>query len=346
MQMPEMDGAALARLIKSDDALKHIPLVLMTSIGRPGDTAQIRKMGFAACLTKPVRPSELLNSLTAVLGGSDLPRSLAPGQTRHRTVPRLRRRAMRVLVAEDNIANQQVMLGLLNKLGLRADAVANGAEAIKTLQSVPYDVVLMDVEMPEMDGLEATRRIRNGQSGAQSRQVPIIAMTAHALHGDRERCLQAGMNDYLAKPVELSALVRTLDRWLPKETEPAEMACSSTPEQSPAPVSPVFDKAGVLARLMHDEELARKVAQAFLEDTPRQIEALRQYLQSGDLMRLERQAHSIKGASANVGGEALRAAAWEMERAAKAGDLGAARTCLLKVEQEFDRLKEAIRTSL
>ncbi len=350
MQMPEMDGAALARLIKSDDALKQIPLVLMTSMGRPGDTAQIRKMGFAVCLTKPVRPSELLNCLTSVLGGGDQAVSRESGKPRHKAVPKLRQRPMRVLVAEDNVANQQVMLGLLNKLGLRADAVANGAEAIRALQSIPYDVVLMDVEMPEMDGLEATRRIRNGQSGVRSRQVPIIAMTAHALHGDRERCLQAGMNDYLAKPVELSALVRTLDRWLPQDAGPAGDAVRSPADPSPGsstvPDGVVFDKAGVLARLMHDEDLARKVTQAFLDDTPRQIEVLREYLQTGDLIRLERQAHSIKGASASVGGEALRAAAWEMERAAKAGDLGAAKTCLPKLEQEFDRLKQAILTSL
>ncbi|HXG35244.1 MAG TPA: response regulator [Bryobacteraceae bacterium] len=350
MQMPETDGAALARLIKSDDALKQIPLVLMTSMGRPGDAAQIRRMGFAACLTKPVRPSELLNCLTTVLAGADRHVGRDSSKSRHKPVPKLRERPMRVLVAEDNVANQQVMLGLLSKLGLRADAVANGAEAVKALQSIPYDVVLMDVEMPEMDGLEATRRIRSGQSGAQRQQVPIVAMTAHALHGDRERCLQAGMNDYLAKPVELSALIRTLDHWLPKDPAPAENPPPATTGQSSAPAgvpaSVVFDKAGVLARLMHDEELARKVTQAFLDDTPRQIEALRQYLQSGDLIRLERQAHSIKGASASVGGEALRVAAWELERAAKAGDLGAAKTCLPKLEQEFDRLKQAILTSL
>ncbi|MCS6953124.1 MAG: response regulator, partial [Bryobacteraceae bacterium] len=355
MQMPEMDGAQLARLIKSDDALKPIPLVLLTSVGRPGDLARVQKMGFAACLTKPVRPSDLLNCLDAVLAGAGL---RAPQSSPSRsTLPRpLRQRPLRVLVAEDNVANQQVMLGLLKKLGLRADAVANGLEAVKALQSIPYDLVLMDVEMPEMDGLEATRQIRRLAAGSTKPDVPIIAMTAHALQGDRERCLQAGMNDYLAKPVEIAALIRALDRWLPEDSAPAPEAApmpsatvpASEPNPRPSPEAPpvVLDKEGILARLMNDRELVRKVAETFLDDAPRQFEALRAYLEAGDMLRLERQAHSLKGASANVGGEALRAAAWEMEQAAKAGDLGAARRCLTKMEQEFDRLRQAIAHSL
>ena len=238
----------------------------------------------------------------------------------------MRRGAVRILLAEDNITNQQVAVGILKKLGLRADAVANGAEAVKALETIPYDLVLMDVQMPEMDGLEATRHIRNPQSAVRNHQIPIIAMTAHAMQGDREKCLEAGMNDYVSKPISPQALAEVLDKWLPKEPAATTKQAAGKPEEA-GPVSakepevPVFDKAGMMARLMDDEDLARTVVEGFLEDIPKQIEALKGYLEAGDAARAERQAHTIKGASANVGGEALRAVAFEMEKAGKTGDL-------------------------
>jgi PAS domain S-box-containing protein len=192
----------------------------------------------------------------------------------------------RILLAEDNITNQQVALAILKKLGLRAEAVANGAEALKALESIPYDLLLMDMQMPVMDGLEATRQIRSPQSAIPNHRVPIIAMTAHAMQGDRERCIETGM----------------------------------------------------LKRLMNDEDLAQVVIESFLDDTPRQIEALRRYLEAWDAPGAERQAHTLRGASSNVGGEALRALAFEMEKAGKAGDLGSVRARMDDLEREFARL--------
>ena len=249
-------------------------------------------------------------------------------------------------MAEDNITNQQVALGILKKLGLRADAVANGTEALKALETLPYDLVLMDVQMPEMDGFEATRQIRSLQSAIPNRQIPIIAMTAHAMQGDRERCLEAGMNDYVTKPVSPQALAEALDKWLPKEEKTADSKLK-TDEQSPQVSSPksqlpVFDKAGMMARLMDDEDLARMVVEGFLEDIPRQIAALKGYLETGDAAGAERQAHTIKGASANVGGERLREVAFEMEKAARAGDLSTAGRLMAELEAQFDRLNQAM----
>ncbi len=244
----------------------------------------------------------------------------------HETLNRFAGRQARILLAEDNITNQQVALGILKKLGLRADAVANGAEAVKALESIPYDLVLMDVQMPVMDGLEAARRIRSPESKVRNRAIPILAMTAHAMQGDRERCLEAGMNDYLSKPVSPQALAEALARWLPP--------------QSTAPV--VFDRAGMLARLMQDEDLARVVTESFLDDIPRQIVALRGYVEAWDAPGAERQAHTISGASANVSGEALRALAAEMEKAGKAGDLGSVRARMDELDGEFVRLKVAM----
>jgi CheY-like chemotaxis protein len=229
-----------------------------------------------------------------------------------------------------------VALGILKKLGLRADAVANGAEAIKALESIPYDLALMDVQMPVLDGLEATRRIRHPQSKVRNHALPIIAMTAHAMQGDRERCLEAGLNDYVSKPVSSQTLAEVLARWLPRQNDELEMPDAG----SSAPL--VFDRAGMLERLMNDEDLAQLILACFLDDIPKQIEALRRSLDAGEAPGAERQAHSIGGASANVGGEALRALACEIEKAGQAGDLGAIAARMDDLEREFVRLREAM----
>jgi CheY-like chemotaxis protein/HPt (histidine-containing phosphotransfer) domain-containing protein len=326
-------------------------MVMLTSLGTRGDARRFAGIGFAAYTTKPIRHEELKAVLSLAL--TDRAGAAAqPIVTRHtarETLNRFEGRKARILLAEDNITNQQVALGILRKLGLRADAVANGAEALKALETIPYDLVLMDVQMPVMDGLEATRAIRNPQSAIRNHQVPVIAMTAHAMQGDREKCLEAGMNDYVSKPVATQALAEALEKWLPEaKAEGGKMKDAGGEQKKGSslilhPSSLVFDRAGVMARLMDDETLARKVAEGFLVDIPRQIEALRGYLEAGDVPTAERQAHSIKGAAATVGGEALRAVAGEMEKAAKAGDLSAVKARLGELEAEFGRLKQALK---
>jgi PAS domain S-box-containing protein len=199
MQMPGMDGIALARAIRSDAALKDISLMLLTSLGQDIHALRTGNEGFSACLTKPVRQSDLFNALSATFSGF---RATPPAPTsdakRASSRPPTRRSAVRILLAEDNITNQQVVLSLLKKMGLHADAVSNGAEAVHILETIPYDLVLMDVQMPVMDGLEATRQIRKPRSPVLRHEIPIIAMTAHAMPGDREQCLKAGMNDYMS----------------------------------------------------------------------------------------------------------------------------------------------------
>jgi len=346
MEMPGMDGAALARVIKTDEKLKDTRLVLCSSLGQRGDAKRMQEIGFAAYLVKPVRHREIIDCLSAVMAGTA---ATEPEQflvTRH-TIREMRRGVVRILLAEDNITNQEVAVGILKKLGLRADAVANGAEAVKALETIPYDLVLMDVQMPEMDGLEATRQIRNPQSAVRNHQIPVIAMTAHAMQGDREKCLEAGMNDYVSKPISSQALVEALEKWLPKEPAATTGQITGKPEEAAAvsveePDTQVFDKADMMARLMGDEDLARRVVAVFLEDIPRQIEVLKGYREAGDVASAELQAHSIKGASGNVGGEALRAVAFELEKAAKNGDLESVTARLPELELQFSRLKKSL----
>jgi signal transduction histidine kinase/CheY-like chemotaxis protein/HPt (histidine-containing phosphotransfer) domain-containing protein len=358
MQMPGMDGADLARAIKADTGLAPLDLVLMTSLGATGDRRQMREIGFVATLVKPVRQSDLFDCLARALAGASA--EAADGSAAPAPVvsgPATRRRDARILLAEDNLTNQQVALGILAKLGMRADAVSTGAEAVCALKAIPFDLVLMDVQMPEMDGLEATRLIRDPNSAVLDHAIPIVAMTAHALGGDRERCLQAGMNDYVTKPVSPANLVAALERWLPHEaSKPAKpralgSAAESAAEPGAAGLSvagrepepgppPVFDRDGMMARLMGDRELAQVVAGGFLEEIPGQIGALKRYLADGDPAGARRQAHSIKGAAANVGGEALRAVALAAEMAGQAGDLDAIMDGMPELESQFARLKE------
>ena len=256
-------------------------------------------------------------------------------------------RGVGILVVEDNIVNQEVVLGILRKLGLRADAVANGAEAIEALSTLPYDLVLMDIQMPVMDGFEATRLIRDPQSRVRDHRVPVIALTANAMRGDRQRCLEVGMDCYLTKPVSPSSLVEVLNAWLPAGSEPIDppslRAARAAPTAvSQAPDSQVFDRTGLLARVMDDEALVDNIIAQFVESTPGLIESLRQALDDGNLGAVARQAHSIKGAASNVNGERLRQVAFKLEQTARSGDAADAGRLLPEIVLEFDRLRAAM----
>lgn len=335
MQMPGMDGETLGRTIMADERLADTRMVILTSMGTRGAPRRMQKIGFAAYATKPIRHQELKAILSLVLtnrdGTGSTMQSIATRHTARESLNRFVGRKTRILLVEDNITNQMVAMGILKELGLHADAVANGAEALNALETLPYDLVLMDVQMPEMDGMEATHRIRNSSSSAIPHcRIPIIAMTAHAMQGDRERFLEAGMNDYVTKPISPLVLEEVLDKWLPASVSAHE------------PEMLVFDKAGMLTRLLDNDDLARKVCQVFLDDIPQQISTLESYLEAGDASGAELQAHTIRGASANVGGERLRAVAFEMEKAANAGDLIAAVKRMVDLKTQFERLKQAI----
>ena len=214
MMMPDMDGATLAGKIKADPDLSGVRLILLTSKGKRGDARLMQEIGFAGYLTKPIKSSHLHDCLALVHsrkapgpGGAGL-----PIVTRFSAVEEKKRR-IRILLAEDNRINQKVALYHLERMGYRADAVANGKEALLALERIPYDLILMDVQMPEMDGFEATAAIRRLE-GQRGRRIPIIAMTAHALKGDRERCLGAGMDDYVPKPVQPQKLTEVIAKWL------------------------------------------------------------------------------------------------------------------------------------
>jgi PAS domain S-box-containing protein len=362
MLMPEVDGMALGRMIRNAPELRGTRLVMMTSLGERGQVGRLREIGFSGYLTKPVRRAHLRDCLLLVMGRSPQvgERGLKEVVTRH-TVAESRKQRRRILLAEDNTTNQILALEVLKRLGYRADAVANGAEAVRAVESLPYDLVLMDCQMPEMDGFEATRRIRRLQSAAAGRGVPIIAMTAHALKGDRERCLEAGMNDYLSKPVEPEELARMLERWIGKEaakspqpdgpealpgaSAPGGQAPAGGPRDRPAaekPAPAVFDREAFMNRVMGDDALAETLAQAFVADMPSQIEKLAAAAAGKDFHLVEQQAHRIRGAAANMGAAALEQAALAAEQAGRAGDADGLERLLPLVDSQFAAARAAL----
>jgi len=259
---------------------------------------------------------------------------------------------VRILLVEDNMTNQLVALSVLKKLGYQADAVANGLEALHNLQKIPYHLVLMDCQMPEMDGFAATAAIRSGKHAVLDPNIPIIAMTAHAMQGDREACLATGMDDYLSKPIKTPELAEKLASWLqnpqqeiavhntPAESQSVESSKSddSAVKQKPA----VFDEPELLKRLMDDRELEKLVIEAFLFEMPQQLEKLNNEIAANNPVGARLMAHTIRGASANLAAEALRLAAHDTEKSAEKGDLAAVADGLQIIKIEFEIFKETI----
>ena len=355
-RMPDRDGGVVGRAVTSDEKLAGTRLVLLSSLGgAPFSGKPLQEIGSSAW---SIRHKELQGVLSQALaggaGGGGAPPIRAIQEAIVEPFPRLNGRKARILLVEDNVINQQVALGILRKLGLTADGAANGCEALESLRTLPYDLVLMDVQMPEMDGLEAARRIRDPQSMVHNPRVPIVAMTARIMPGDKEACLDAGMNDYVPKPVSPQTLTKALEKWLPfgKEQDgrvqeeglsAGQPACTLQPADL-APRSPrIFDRAALRARLMDDEELVDTVLQGFLADMPRQIETLRRCVEAKDTAGVARQAHSIKGAAANVSCETLRARALEMENAGRNGEVESLKPYLENLAEGFEQLKQVLR---
>ena len=220
MHMPVMSGVELAKVIKSDKNLKKTKLISMTSLGKKGDARKMEEAGFAAYLIKPIRKKDLLNTLKVILDRISRPEKNNLENTivtRH-SIRDMEKKNFKILVAEDNMVNQLVARKMLNKLGYRTDIVDNGVKAVKAIQETAYDLVFMDIQMPEMDGITATRKIRRqGIENDSVSKLTIIAMTANVLGKDKEDCLKAGMDDYLPKPITPESLSKVLEKWLPAE---------------------------------------------------------------------------------------------------------------------------------
>ncbi|MGA7342079.1 MAG: response regulator [Terracidiphilus sp.] len=256
----------------------------------------------------------------------------------------------RILLVEDNLTNQEVAAGMLRKLGWNADVASNGRQALEALAREHYDVVLMDVEMPEMDGHEATRRIRDPQSGVLDPNIPVIALTAHSMAENAGECFASGMSDYISKPIDGAILADVVEKWLQRKRHrfPAETPVESLTKSAALPAKPasqpaVFNREAFLQRMMGDEGFAREIVGAFLEELPALLAALKAGAGQQNLESIGKQAHKIKGSAANVGGEALRNAALQVETAARAGDTAGVAAAIPDLERQSAHFEEALR---
>ncbi len=351
MQMPEMDGLTLARAIKSDPTIAATKMMVLTSLGLRIEPSELKAAGIAAYLVKPVKQSRLFDCIAVVMTGEKSEPSApkpAPVPGQPVAPPKVAPKNVHILLAEDNPVNQKVALRQLQKLGYAAAAVANGLEVLDALKQIPYAVILMDCQMPEMDGYEATRQIRQLEyrgSLAADRKAPvqIVAMTAHALRADREKCLESGMDDYISKPVVLAeletALNRALGKIFPETPSPAEAA-------PPASTADVLD-AAVLAGLRELREPGQpdplaEVANLFLQDSPPRLAKLKQHYEEKDASRLERVAHSLKGSAGNLGARRLAGFCADLEKLAQTGKLDSAGKLVEQVGAEYQRVQAAL----
>ena len=252
---------------------------------------------------------------------------------------------MKILIVDDNAGMRRMLRRAVDEAASDIWECSDGAQALAAYADWQPDVVLMDIRMPVMDGLEATRQIRSPHSAVLNHAIPIIAMTANALPADREQCLEAGMAGMGVKPVSLAALRAALEQWLPDaQSSNSDKTDLPVAQTSPEAAAPVFDMEGVLERLMGDQDLAWAVIDGFLVDNRSQIEELQGFLRSGSVDGSRRQAHSIKGAAATVGAERLRSTASAMEQAAQAGDLRTVENALGELEANFLEFESAVKT--
>jgi len=334
-QMHGMDGLGLGRAIKGDPHIAATELVMLSSIGqRPADDV-MKAAGLAAYLTKPVRQSALFDCLARVVTArrNGAPSAVETASTTSRAPETLPRRAARVLLAEDNSVNQKVAIRQLKKLGYSADAVANGLEVLDALSRIPYDVVLMDCQMPEMDGYEATVEIRRREGGAK--HTIVIAMTAHALAGEREKCLAAGMDDYLSKPVKTEELEKVLDRWAGERTSGDG---NRRMDSSSVDLERLRDAAD------GNEAILRALVDDYLRQTAEAIADIRLAIHTRSAADVERIAHNHAGSSATLGVTAAIGPLRRLERAGREADFDEAAHATALLAQEFEHIKRLLAT--
>jgi CheY-like chemotaxis protein/HPt (histidine-containing phosphotransfer) domain-containing protein len=332
MQMPEMDGVALAREIRRYRDARVLPLVMLTSLGRRSEDLD-EGVAFAAQLTKPIKASQLYEALMSVFG--EMPEEVRPLEAgvSDGTAP-AGKAPLQILLADDNAVNQKLALALLGKMGYRADVVTNGAEVLEALARRSYDVVLMDVEMPVMDGLEASRRIN--QKWPAGQRPRIIAMTANAMQGDRETCLAAGMDDYLSKPIRREELAAAL----------AGSRARAVSADRSAMADAVDDREAVdltqLEAAVGDPAFVRRLISTFLGDAPDLVGTLRSSLRDRNSEELRRAAHTLKSNGMTFGATALASLSEELELKAQAGTLAGAEELVTRIETEYARVEGAL----
>jgi CheY-like chemotaxis protein len=330
VRMPEMDGYAVAEWINQDSELADTRVIILSSAVEHNDAKRCQELGIAGNLMKPIKKSNLLEAIMNVLGMSLQDRKqpgrepLGKGQESYH-----------MLLAEDNLVNQRLVVRALEKRGHTVVVAKDGIEALAALEKGSFDLILMDVQMPEMDGLEATIAIREGEKTTGA-HIPIIAMTAYAMKGDRERCLEAGMDSYIAKPIKVKELYQVIEESL---SGPADLEEDPLKEQT---IDDLIDKTEVMERVGGDMELLAEMAELFVKDYPRLLSEIQSSIEHGDSATLERSAHTLKGSVGNFAAASAVEAAFRLEKMGRDGDISYANEAYVVLEREVDRLGPAL----
>jgi CheY-like chemotaxis protein len=343
--MPAMDGFTLAEQVQQQPELAAAIIMMLSSAHPPRDVARCRRLGVPRYLTKPIKQSDLLNAILSVVAAPADQSAIEATKAREEKSPDSRRRRFRILLAEDNIVNQKLVVSLLAKQGCDVFLAQSGKEALAAFDRDPFDLVLMDVEMPEMDGLEATRRIRQHEAHT-GRHVPIVAMTAHAMKGDRERCLDTGMDGYLAKPIRASELVRVLIQFQLARAE-VDDTLRHSPRPSPPPHADngereILDADAILVRVDHDVQLLKILVESFLAECPKLLADVRSAINHSDARQLRVAAHTLKGAVSNFSTWEAFEAALRLESIAGSANLTPAADACTALEEALNRLLPAL----
>lgn len=340
MLMPEKDGETLAKEIKNDPEISNTLLVMMSSAGAALERKFKDSALFAATFPKPIRKSHLFDCIANLLGEERLAEE-TPLETSR---PLLSAIPSEILLVEDNEINQKVACAILSKMGITPDIAANGADAVKILESKKYDLILMDIQMPVMDGFEATKMIRDRNSKVLNHDIRIIAMTAHALKDDKRKCLEAGMNDYVSKPVNPRELANAISRQISGIPVSFGTDTVTRMKNEKRTVNPdIFNVDTLLERVFDDKDLLNELIILFFKDTPVLISSLKTYYKAGDIKQVQNTAHTIKGMAGNFSAESLQKIAFQLEQACRSGDLNKAGLLIDTVEMEFDRLTREIK---
>ena len=331
--MPDMDGFAVAERIHQNPLYGGLKVVMLTSAGRPDDIIRCRNLGISEYLTKPIKQSELFDVIIKVIGQ---PLTGRPHVPQRRKPTRPAQCVLQVLIAEDNRVNRFVATRIFEKLGHQVTVARNGREALVAVQAGRFDLIAMDVQMAEMDGLEATKAIRAWEKTTGA-HTPIVAMTAHAMKGDRERCLAAGMDSYISKPIRVRDLVQVIDQLI------SPLCSADVPRPATAREDGVVDETAVLAGVDGDRQLLREVVRLFLADYPQRLVEIKDAIRRGDAGALWRAAHTLKGSVGNFAATRAFAAAQRMESVGKNGDFGgAANEACATLESELALLGEQL----
>lgn len=361
--MPGIDGMALIEEIQKDPQLRSTVAIMLTSNDRPEDLVLSEQLGIRAYLIKPIKQSELFNAIAQALGVKTVQAAKPP------SAAEVQLRPLKILLAEDSVVNQKLAVALLEPRGHTLIVADNGREAVRRVEEDHFDLVLMDVQMPEMDGLEATREIRRREEQT-GRHVPIIAMTAHAMKGDRERCLEAGMDAYVSKPVRAADLFATITGEIPdamrlkgvapeeaetgaavegdganRKEEPAEPETEGETAMNTEPngaAEGVFDWDAALEKTKVGADTLRELTEVFLRESPQLLEEIHAALEAGDAPRVRRCAHTIKGSAAVFAAEPTTTAAARLEDLGKRNELDQAPAALEELERQYHRLAPAL----